>query len=642
MKQELKDKIKGNTGSIDGNPLVDKLESLGIKDDIQFYNKGRNSGISIPVASVKNLQELKQELRGLSKTGRPFYATVVGDRLEIYTGVMRLPEFETAAVDPTLSVHVTPSTLGNFHFLTKQPNLEPKKTPDENTPQNILDKINQIARSRVKTEGNKIGEGTGSVVYPAVLPIKVKIKKDSMDEGKSTENSEDHIKVVKANTTKRMEIDLPKDAQEKADLLLAKNNVRSPFLNCYLATTADERIAERALGDLDTVKINNSLDNAIGAIGQLILGLEELHNHFIVHRDIKPENILVFPDGTIKLHDFESIALVNEKGNLPREIPNFGSPNYRAPEMYMMSDQVKSITDFRKIDIYALGVTLYGRVNRLPQQYPNDKRAIALEELIGSFQAYDPKKRPLIADIKQNICFGETEKDRNEFFERLKKMHSKEMYSGHYFIGPHSNPGDAFNLLPPSDESGETIKDQYHAFRNIANQHNILLEQPQKIVPGSPELISFYRKLDEFLKEFPETPKKENDPYYESKQEMYNWVRKQHSIIHKAMANTDSVVDLERPVSIILESKDTSFDNDPSIRKMQTILELATRKKVEAIQGNNDAYLSEIWDYLTHEEKINAANKLDNERFLKILQQQQNYKIELADAIKITRRCNRS
>lgn len=47
-----------------------------------------------------------------------------------------------------------------------------------------------------------------------------------------------------------------------------------------------------------------SNEQAMFYFGEILLGLEYLHNKNVVFRDIKPENILVDIDGHIRIADF--------------------------------------------------------------------------------------------------------------------------------------------------------------------------------------------------------------------------------------------------------------------------------------------------------------------------------------------------
>ena len=85
---------------------------------------------------------------------------------------------------------------------------------------------------------------------------------------------------------------------------------------------------------------------------QLCKILIELHSRkpAIIHRDIKPSNIMLLPDGTVSLFDFNSAKTASVTGN--RDTVLIGPAGYAAPEQYGFSASTP------QTDIYALGVLL--------------------------------------------------------------------------------------------------------------------------------------------------------------------------------------------------------------------------------------------------------------------------------------------
>ena len=79
---------------------------------------------------------------------------------------------------------------------------------------------------------------------------------------------------------------------------------------------------------------------------QILMGMNYVHERKIAHRDLKPENILMTDDGTIKICDFGSAKILDQKLNTPYIVSRY----YRAPELIL------ACSDYtEKIDIWAIG-----------------------------------------------------------------------------------------------------------------------------------------------------------------------------------------------------------------------------------------------------------------------------------------------
>ena len=154
-----------------------------------------------------------------------------------------------------------------------------------------------------------------------------------------------------------------------------------------------------------------TLSQALEAFRDTVLGLEYLHFQGIIHRDIKPANLLWTNDYRVKISDFGVSYLgkpVREDSN-HEEIPEFdagkfdeavelaktvGTPAFYAPELcdleYFDEDKQRPpITG--QIDVWALGVTLYGMVfGRLPFFDHNEFR---MYEKIAKEEVFIPRLR---------------------------------------------------------------------------------------------------------------------------------------------------------------------------------------------------------------------------------------------------------
>lgn len=92
-------------------------------------------------------------------------------------------------------------------------------------------------------------------------------------------------------------------------------------------------------------------ENVAQIVIDLAVGLEQVHDSGFIHLDFKPENILVTPNASVRLIDFDLARPKLEKlQTLPQ---NAGTPAYMSPERL----QNQGID--QRADIFALGVTAY-------------------------------------------------------------------------------------------------------------------------------------------------------------------------------------------------------------------------------------------------------------------------------------------
>jgi serine/threonine protein kinase len=86
-------------------------------------------------------------------------------------------------------------------------------------------------------------------------------------------------------------------------------------------------------------------------------GLSAIHEAGFLHRDIKPLNLLIEPDWRVFISDF---GLALPKGKKPPAGTIAGTPCYLAPE------QIRGEDLDERIDIYALGATIYHALTGSP------------------------------------------------------------------------------------------------------------------------------------------------------------------------------------------------------------------------------------------------------------------------------------
>ncbi|CAL3971303.1 hypothetical protein PZA11_007826 [Diplocarpon coronariae] len=92
-------------------------------------------------------------------------------------------------------------------------------------------------------------------------------------------------------------------------------------------------------------------ENLVGVyMGQILLGLQYLHDQGVIHRDIKGANILTTKDGKVKLADF-GVSTSTLTG-ADKEAQVVGTPYWMAPEIIQLSGATPAS------DIWSLGCTV--------------------------------------------------------------------------------------------------------------------------------------------------------------------------------------------------------------------------------------------------------------------------------------------
>lgn len=111
--------------------------------------------------------------------------------------------------------------------------------------------------------------------------------------------------------------------------------------------------------DLETIldeKDKLDIKTALKYFRQVLSALEFAHRHMVIHRDIRPSNILINEENNIKITDFGTSTLLNERQYATTKI---GSPPYMAPEQFEGRAVLAS-------DIYSAGCLFYEMVSGLP------------------------------------------------------------------------------------------------------------------------------------------------------------------------------------------------------------------------------------------------------------------------------------
>nr|WP_225937477.1 serine/threonine-protein kinase [Myxococcus sp. RHSTA-1-4] len=140
-----------------------------------------------------------------------------------------------------------------------------------------------------------------------------------------------------------------------------------------------------------------TLEQKVVVLRQAAEGVHAAHRAGLIHRDIKPGNILVerTEDGVLVpfVMDFGLAHEVRDEGAGPGG--GLGTPHYMAPEQ--ARGEVSRLD--RRVDVYALGATLYLLLTGRPP-FPGDSQ----QEILTRLQTEEPRPpRSLDADIPEDL-----------------------------------------------------------------------------------------------------------------------------------------------------------------------------------------------------------------------------------------------
>ncbi len=95
-------------------------------------------------------------------------------------------------------------------------------------------------------------------------------------------------------------------------------------------------------------------------MGEILQGVEYLHNLKITHNDLKPLNILLMPDMHIKIIDMGSALEFDNSGELISDTSGvFNTNQYNAPEIVSLCEDDVCFSMLKKQDMWSIGCIFY-------------------------------------------------------------------------------------------------------------------------------------------------------------------------------------------------------------------------------------------------------------------------------------------
>ena len=148
---------------------------------------------------------------------------------------------------------------------------------------------------------------------------------------------------------------------------------------------------------------------------EIASGLKFLHDNNIAHCDIKSDNILLGKDGKLKLSDFGSSLRMNEpEDNILR---TQGNIYFFPPELVEDKEKEKKSIDYKAVDIWDLGISIYTYIFKcLPFMPENRENIVELFKAITESNFDFNKNGVTISEEMKKLLMHLFEKDPEKRF----------------------------------------------------------------------------------------------------------------------------------------------------------------------------------------------------------------------------------
>jgi hypothetical protein len=150
-----------------------------------------------------------------------------------------------------------------------------------------------------------------------------------------------------------------------------------------------------------------------------------IHSKGLSHRDVKPDNLLLQSDNAtsswrVKLVDFGAARVKDNQIKLTKTGQIVGTPEYMAPEQ-LMGDEVD-----HRVDIYALGITLYECLTgSVP--FPGTYAQVLLAVSSGKFPPISEVSPDVPKQVSQAIARAVSQKVGDRFDSVTSFLHALEV-----------------------------------------------------------------------------------------------------------------------------------------------------------------------------------------------------------------------
>jgi len=216
----------------------------------------------------------------------------------------------------------------------------------------------------------------------------------------------------------RPDADSQEAVRREAEIL---TRLRHPGLMRLLGSASVAGVPYLVVAREDGLSLDRVIAAAGGGVGQHAVqefllraldALEVVHGAGLVHCDLSPSNILIRPDGSPVLLDFETTQ-APEDMDVVRSFVD-ATPGYAAPELYSLDDRIGPWTDFYSLAAVAYSL-LTGRAapdarerteDRLFDDVPPEVASPAFLAAIEQALTLSPDGRPLAVKMWRDAIAG--------------------------------------------------------------------------------------------------------------------------------------------------------------------------------------------------------------------------------------------
>jgi serine/threonine protein kinase len=211
---------------------------------------------------------------------------------------------------------------------------------------------------------------------------------------------------------------------ENAEIITGEPYIVLQWVAGETASAYRERCSQERNWEVTVLKLGRELATILARLHEP----SGEYNRYFIYQDLKPSNIIVSHGGFFTLVDFGGLTVVmNDQDGIPCSMCGYGTPGtgtwgFKAPEMHPERGQLRRLD--HRVDVYALGATLFYLLTGLDPATQKEFGPLALEQL--------KTRSPLTAEIitravseDKDARFSGMSEMRQEFMNALRDIRKR-------------------------------------------------------------------------------------------------------------------------------------------------------------------------------------------------------------------------